>query len=268
MRKYIVALLISVPIFIFTACSELQNIITMPSTSGTSPTSSEIIQGLKTALIVGTDTSVTVTSRLNGFFKDESIKILLPPEAQKIYANRNNALFRLVGIDKKLEDAILAINRAAEDAASEAGPIFKNAITGLSINDGYSILKGKNPAAQTVSTTFDSTAATQFLRSTTYNQLRDAFAPKINVSLDKVLVGNFSPNQIWNTLTSTYNNVANNSMGRIEPVTTTDLGKYVTEKTLDGLFFKVAIQEKEIRRNPGKWAQTAVGNILKRVFGN
>jgi len=249
-------------------CAELMNIVSMPSSSTPGLSSSEIIEGLKTALLVGTDTSVSVTSRLNGYYKDEAIKILLPPEAEKIYANKNNALFRLSGLDKKLEDAVLAINRAAEDAAKEAGPIFKSAITGLSISDGYSILKGKNPAAQVQTSSFDSTAATGYLRSTTYIQLRDAFSPKINVSLDKALIGRYSPNQIWNTLTSSYNTIASKSMGLIEPVPTTNLGQYVTEKALDGLFFKVSIQEKEIRKDPGKWAKTAVGNILQRVFGN
>jgi hypothetical protein len=269
MRKLMFAYIITILIFIITSCAELMNFVTVPASSSSAGLSgSEIIEGLKTALLVGTDTSVSVTSRLNGFYKDEAIKILLPPEAQKIYANKNNALFRIAGLDKKLEDAVLAINRAAEDAASQAGPIFKNAITGLSISDGYSILKGKNPATPSQSELFDSTAATGYLRSTTYIQLRDAFSPKINVSLDKALVGKYSPNQIWNTLTSSYNSIANKSMGLIEPVATTNLGQYVTGKALDGLFYKVAVEEKEIRKDPGKWAKTAVGNILKRVFGS
>jgi len=247
--------------------AQLTNLLKLPESSNTGLSGSEIIEGLKTALLVGTDTSVSVTSRLNGYYKDEAIKILLPPEAQKIYANKNNALFRAAGLDKKLEDAVIAINRAAEDAAKEAAPIFKNAITGMSISDGYSILKGKNPASPAASGNFDSTAATGYLRSTTYTQLRDAFAPKINISLDKTLVGKYSPNQIWNTLTSSYNLIANRSLGMIEPVATTNLGQYVTQKALDGLFYKVAAEEKEIRRDPGKWAKTAVGNILQRVFG-
>jgi hypothetical protein len=259
-----------VAIILFPECiasAQFRNLIKIPKTTNSGLSGSEIIQGLKTALLVGTDTSVSVTSRLNGYYKDETIKILLPPEAQKIYANKNNALFRAAGLDKKLEDAVIAINRAAEDAAKEAGPIFKNAITGMSIGDGYTILKGKNPASPASSGTFDSTAATGYLRSTTYIQLREAFAPKINVSLDKVLVGNYSPNQIWNTLISSYNSVASRSIGLIEPVATTNLGQYVTQKALDGLFFKVAIEEKEIRKNPGKWAKTSVGNILQKVFG-
>ena len=267
MRKltFLLVVIILLPRCMISA--QLRNLIKIPKTTNSGLSGSEIIEGLKTALLVGTDTSVSVTSRLNGYYKDEAIKILLPPEAQKIYVNKNNAIFRAAGLDKKLEDAVIAINRAAEDAAKEAGPIFKNAITGMSIGDGYSILKGKNPASPASSGAFDSTAATGYLRSTTYIQLMDAFAPKINVSLDKVLVGNYSPNQIWNTLISSYNSVATRSIGLIEPVATTNLGQYVTRKALDGLFYKVAIQEKEIRKNPGKWARTAVGNILQKVFG-
>jgi len=252
---------------VFFGCAELMNILTQTVSSGTVLTNSEIIEGLKTALLVGTDTSVSVTSRLNGFYKDEAIKIMLPPEAQKIYANKDHVLFRLAGLDKKLEDAVLALNRAAEDAAREAGPIFKHAITDLSITEGLTILKGKNPAGYSSTSSFDSTAATGYLRSTTYQQLSDAFSPKINTSLDKALIGKYSPNHLWNTLTSTYNTIANKSMGLIEPVSTSNLGQYVTEKALDGLFYKVAQEEIEIRRDPGKWAKTAVGNILEKVFG-
>ncbi len=271
MKNLRILFILALLAFAYQGCAELMNLatqVTQESAGGSTPLSgNEVIEGLKTALLVGTDTSVSLTSRLNGFYKDEAIKILLPPEAQKIYANKDKAIFKATGLDKKLEDAVMAINRAAEDASKEAAPIFKSAITGMSFSDGWAILKGSNPAAATKSSGFDSTAATGYLKSTTYTQLTEAFSPKVNASLDKKLVGNYSPNQIWGTLTSSYNAVANNSMGFIEPVKTTNLGAYVTEKALDGLFYKVALQEKEIRRDPLKWAKSAVGNILKRVFG-
>lgn len=244
----------------------MKNIPSGAETAGL--TNQEIIEGLKTALIVGTDSSVTVTSRKNGFYKDEAIKILLPPEAQIIYENRNNTLLKAIGIDQKIEDAVLALNRAAEDAAKEAGPIFKNAITGLSISDGITILNGKNPLDGTAESAFDSTAATAYLRTSTYNDLKVAFAPKVNSSLDKVLVGNLSPNQIWNTLATNYNTVASKSFGFIDPMKNPDLGSYVTEKALEGLFLKVAAEEINIRKDPWKWATTAAGNVLQRVFGS
>jgi hypothetical protein len=246
----------------FNACDLL-------NTTDTNPLSeNEVIEGLKTALLVGTDTSVSVVSNLNGFYKDEAIKILLPPEADIIYQYKDNILFTATGLDKKLEEAIMAINYAAEDAAKEAAPIFKSAITDMSISDGWSILNGTNPAASKKAESFDSTAATAYLKSTTYTQLSNAFSPKINTSLDKKLVGNFSSNQLWGTLTTSYNSVANKSFGMIPPIQNTNLGVYVTGKALDGLFLKVSDQERQIRRDPLKWAETAVGNILERVFGS
>ena len=268
MRNSLLILLFVLSPYAVPSCDDLlKNTSGIPGTSG-SLGNTEIVEGLKTALRVGTDSSVSVTSRLNGFYKDQAIKILLPPEASIIYENRNNALIKAAGIDKKIEEAVMALNRAAEDAASEAGPIFKDAIMGMSITDGLSILRGTNPATSKTSAAFDSTAATAYLKSTTFNSLRDAFSPKINRSLDKKLVGNFSANQIWNSLTGSYNTVANNSFGIVKPVTTVNLSDYVTENALDGIFYKVATEEIKIRRDPWKWAQTSVGSILQKVFGS
>ncbi|HYW96987.1 MAG TPA: DUF4197 domain-containing protein [Bacteroidales bacterium] len=262
----VILLLISAPA-VFTSCDQLlKTISTLPEQGTTAKP--DIVKGLKTALMVGTDTSVAVTSKLNGYYKDEAIKILLPPEADIIYKNKDNALFRATGLDRKIEEAILSLNRAAEDAAGQAAPIFKEAIRNMSITDGLSIVKGKNPAAQAQSAGFDSTAATAYLKSTTWSQLRPAFAPKVNASLDKKLVGNYSPNQIWHSLTSAYNGIADKSFGMIKPVGHTDLGAYVTEKALDGLFYKVGREEIKIRRDPLAWTKTSVGHILEQVFGS
>lgn len=254
-------ILFLLPLLMLVSCEFLETVDTDELTE------SEIIEGLKTALLVGTDSSVALTSRQDGFYKDELIKILLPPEADIIYENLDNPLLQAAGIDILFEDAIKALNYAAEDASKEAGPIFKDAITSLSITDGLVILNGTNPAASRKESEFDSTAATSYLRSTTYNQLSDAFSPKISTSLDKELMGTYSPNFIWTNLTTSYNAIAENSFGFLEPVENTDLGVYVTEKALDGLFVKVSEQEKEIRRDPLKWAASTVGNILERVFG-
>jgi len=266
-QTLLVALFIAGPSGIPSCESLLKTANEIVDVSSSSPlTESEIAEGLKTALLVGTDSSVSITSRLNGFYKDEAIRILLPPEASIIYENKDNPLFRAVGIDKKIDEAILAINRAAEDAAKEAAPIFKNTIRNITISEGLNILRGKNPAGP-ASEKFDSTAATGYLRATAGDEISRAFSPKINASLDKKLVGQYSPNQIWNSLTSSYNSVADKSLGMISPVETTDLGVYVTEKAVDGLFLKVAEEEIRIRRDPLAWASTAVGNIFKRVFG-
>ena len=208
---------------------------------------------------MGADTSVTVTSQLDGYYKDEVIKIFLPEEALVIqeYAS-------YLGLTTEVENFIKSMNRAAEDAADKASPIFTNAITSLTISDGWDILNGINPAETKKSTEFDSTAATNFLISTTYQSLYDAFQPDIQSSLDKDLISNVSTNELWLAITSAYNEAAF-LLG--EDQVNTDLDAYVTEKALDGLFYKVGEEEKEIRRDPLKWAETTVGDILNKVFG-
>lgn len=236
--------------------------------SGNTPLkNSEVIEGLKTALKIGTDSSVVNCSAPDGFYRDQTIKILLPPEAAVIYENKDKALVRALGIDEKIDEAILALNRAAENASKEAGPIFRNAVQGMSINDGFSILKGKNPLSGEETNAFDSTAATQYLKAKTMEDLTQAFAPVVSQSLDKKLIGDFSPSELWSSLSEGYNGVARNSFGRLKPMETTNLEAYVTQKTLEGLFMKIAEEEKKIRNNPLNWAKTSAGNILKRVFG-
>lgn len=260
MKRLISILLISSTLA-FASCDVLLPILEssmseLPMPSSGTLSNTEIISGLKKALQVGTDTAVAVTSVKNGYFGDKLIKITLPPEANVIVENISK-----VPMGKQLvDDVILRLNRSAEDAAAEAKPIFVNAITSLSISDGMSILKGKNPAGSTTTAAFDSIAATNYLRSTTYNQLRSAFKPKINKSLNKKLVGNISTKESWSKLTNAYNKVAP-FIGK-EKVNT-DLSAYVTEKALDGLFLKVGMEEKKIRQDPYKWSV----DILRKVFG-
>ena len=229
--------------------------------------STDIVEGLKTALEVGTDTAVAITSMTDGYLKDELIKISLPPEADIIVDN----ISYVPGGQQLLDNVITGINRSAEDAAKSAGPIFKNAITSLTIDDGLTILNGQNPASATKSyAQFDSTAATQYLKSTTYDQLVEAFSAPINQSLGKPLVLGISTTQAWNDLTSAYNEVVNSYVGTyvlgLHEVNT-DLGEYCTQKALDGLFLKVGNEEIKIRRDPWQWISTAVGSILTKVFG-
>jgi hypothetical protein len=241
----------------FLACEELNTFLDEETDK---LTEQEVVEGLKTALLVGTDTAVSITSKTNGYYQDEVIKILLPQEVQEA-----ESYIRNLGLGGQLDDFILSMNRAAEDAADEAGPIFSNAITDLSISDGWDILNGINPAEGGSKKSFDSTAATNYLRSTTYSSLYGAFQPKIKNSLDKKLIGDYSTNKIWNDITTTYNSAATLAgWDQIE----TELDVYVTEKGLDGLFIKVGKEEKAIRNDPWAWAETKVGNILERVFGD
>ncbi len=251
-----ITLILSLLVFIsFTSCEELFNLAEESQLSN-----EEIVEGLKTALEVGTDTSVTVTSALNGYYKDEVIKILLPPEAEDI----QNTIDQIPRGRDMLDTFVLSINRAAEDAANEARPILKDAVTGMSITDGISILNGINPAAEDKKSVmeFDSTAATSYLRSTTYDQLYNAYQPKIQNSLDKKLVENISTNGAWTALTTGYNYYVALLDPSKEQINT-ELDDYATTKALDGLLYKVGQEEIKIRRDPFQWAL----DILHKVFG-
>ena len=219
----------------------------IPVTAGNS--SSLNASGLKEALNVGIKNTITKVSKTNGYFSDAAIKILLPEEAQKIVNN----LKLILGGEKMVNDVVLRMNRAAEDAAKEATPIFVKAITGMSFSDATSILMGKNDAATT------------YLKKTTFSQLTAAFRPKIKTSLDKPLVGNISTNQSWKKLTTSYNKVAKSTVGKLYNMKAinTNLDQYVTEKALNGMFIKLAEEEKSIRTNPA----ARVTGLLKSVFG-
>ncbi len=247
----------------------------------------EIIEGLKTALNVGSDSASTGLSVINGYYGNPIVKIPLPPEIESIRneINGNSTLALIsstIGLEGIFEDVVLSVNRSAESAAKEAAPIFKNAITGLTISQGWDILHGKVPAKSTSAESFDSTAATKYLSQQTYDPLTDLYAPKINTALDKDLVGGYSATDTWESLTSTYNNFLSKSevqaallaaqiLGQdinLPAVIETDLGVFSTQKALDGLFHMVGNEEIKIRRDPWAWAKTAVGNILEKVFGS
>ena len=246
--KRIRILVAAVMIAGLSSCAELMQVVT--ATVGEVPlTNTEIIAGLKQALSVGTDSTVARVSKTDGYYRDQLIRILLPPEAEVITKN----ISRIPGGDKLVEDVILRINRAAEDAAREAGPIFLGSITGMSISDGLSILKGEDDAA------------TQYLRRSTSDQLFQLYQPKIRASLDKKLVANVSTTESWNKLTVEWNKVANTTLGQLAGLTPVNirLDEYLTGKALDGLFIKIAEQEKLIRTDP----VARVTELLKRVFG-
>ncbi len=247
--KKIFIILIALMIPVFYSCEEADEII---ETLGL--TDYEINAGLKEALTIGTDTAVNIVSKVDGYYKDELIKILLPPEADIIVDNLNNPLLQGLGLDQLIEDLIFKINRAAEDAATEAAPVFWDAITAMTISDGYNILHG------------DDTAATHYLRFHTFDELHNLFAPVLQNSLDKDLVAGVSAQTAWNTITDQYNTIANSLPGQLaglQPVST-NLGSWVTTKALDGLFVKIADEEKAIREDP----LARVTDLLRRVFGS
>lgn len=255
MRKIIIliSLLALLPIM---SCDEENN----PLDGGI--TDEEIIQGLKAALSIGTDSSVSIVSALNGYYGDEIIKILLPEEAEVVYSALDDPeagpLLEAVGVDALLEDVILGINRTAEEAAKKVAPIFWDAITGLTIADGKEILYGAD------------TAATAYLKFHTNDPIKAIYKPKLDSLLSIDLIGNTSTNELWVELTSTYNNVATSPAGMLAGInaipaesTTEDyLAEHSTQKALDGLFLKVSEEEKRIRENPLE----RVTDILKKVF--
>ncbi len=234
----------------FTSCAELLQVASQYSTTNTpGVTNAENISGLKSSLNIGIEKAVDNLGVENGFFNNAALKLLLPKEAQPIIDN----VKLIPGGQALVDKAVLSLNRSAEDAVKEATPIFKTAITSMSITDAVSILFGKE------------NAATEYLRQNTYSQLKAAFAPKVKASLGKALVANVSTTDTWNTLSSGYNSVANSTVGSIaglKPVNV-NLENYVTEKALDALFVKVAAEEKAIRTNP----VARVSDLLKKVFG-
>lgn len=219
--------------FVLFSCETAQQILN----SLNEPTVTEVAAGLKEALTVGSQNSSTQLSAVDGFFKDAAIKILLPPEAQKV----ENTL-RTIGLGSLADKAILSLNRAAEDASKTAAPIFVNAIKEMTIQDAIGILKGGD------------SSATHYLREKTLTALNNAFRPIIDQSLSKV-----NATKYWTDVFTTYNNLPT-TINKINP----DLSGYVTDKALNGLFHYVAEEEKKIRKDP----VARVTDLLKKVFGS
>jgi hypothetical protein len=179
-----------------------------------------------------------------------AIKIFLPDEAKVIIDN----ISKIPGGDKLVEDVILRINRAAEDAAKEVAPIFVNSVKQMTIKDAFNILKGED------------NAATQYLRNTTYNELYALYKPKIQASTEKKIIGGVSTKDSWVALTGRWNSFANSIAGKIanmQPVNT-ELDDYLTNRALSGMFLKVENEELKIRKE----VSARVSPILQRVFGS
>lgn len=206
------------------------------NTNGSNLSNNEIVAGLKEALNVGTRNASNKLSMPNGYLGNQIIKILMPPEARKI-----ETALRSIGMGNVVDKAITSMNRAAEDAATKSVPIFVNAITSMSIQDGVSILRGGNGAA------------TNFLKAKTTAALTSSFRPVINNSLQKV-----GATKYWADMVNIYNRLPTVNQ-KMNP----DLAGYVTERALNGLFVTISEEENKIRTNPA----ARVSDILKKVFG-
>jgi hypothetical protein len=193
----------------------------------------EIIAALKEALSSGVNKGVSELSMENGFWGNPLYKIIMPPEAQRV-----EKALRGIGLGAKVDEAILSMNKGAEDAMKNAAPIFIDAISGMEIKDAIQILRGPD------------TAATAYLKSATSLSLSNSFRPVIQESLEKSGAAKH-----WTNLMTSYNKI---SLQKVN----TDLAGYVTEKALQAVFRQIAEQEKQIRNDPA--ARTT--SLLKKVF--
>lgn len=221
-----------------TTTTKASSIVSSAATAlgATSLSETDIISGLKEALKLGANNASTQLNALDGFNKNLAIRIPFPPEATKV-----STTLRQYGYGAKVDEFELTLNRAAEQAAKDAAPIFVNAISQITITDAKNILQGPD------------NAATSYLQTKTTEALFTSFSPTIKTAL-----GNTLATSKWTEITKLYNQVP-----FVTPVET-DLVKYTTNKALSGLFFVVAAEEKKIRDDPA--ARTT--DILKKVFGS
>ncbi|MFK7755345.1 MAG: DUF4197 domain-containing protein [Flavobacteriales bacterium] len=234
---------------LFSQCSEkgLQTLNDVLSTTnevlgsdGTAAlTNQDVISGLKEALRVGTDSAVGLASKTNGFYKNPLLFIEFPPEAIKVKNTLTDA-----GFGSLVEDFEMTLNRSAEEASRYAAPIFIDAITEMTIQDGFNILNGPD------------NAATNYLKEKTTSSLRAEFKPVVDEAIKKVNLTKF-----WEPVVSKYNLLTILSGGeQVNP----DLEAYVTTNAMDGLFQHIEQEEKQIRENP----QARVTELLQKVFGS
>lgn len=228
-----ISLLLLIPVFM--GCAELQDIAGQMPNGGLGVSDAEIGNGLRQALNFGIDKQVTKLTQEDGFFKNELVRITLPPELQKV-----DRTLRDLGLNSLADEGLKVLNRAAEDAVKEATPIFVNAVQEITFADARDILLGND------------VAATTYLTQKTTTPLYSKFNPVIKTSLDRV-----GATQVWGNIIEKYNSLPLTS--KVNP----DLADYVTNEALKGVFTMIAIEEKEIRNN---FAARTTG-LLKRVFG-
>jgi hypothetical protein len=221
--------------FSVTGCDTLNQAAGVLAQAG-NPTQSEINMGLKQALEFGTSSSAERLSLKDGYFGNMAVKILFPEEARKV-----ERTLRTLGLNSLADNVILTINRAAEDAAQEAKPIFISAIKQMTIADATNILLGR-----------DNDAATEYFKRVTSQQLHDKFKPIIQSSLSKV-----GATKYWSDVMNRYNQIP--LVTKVNP----DLQEYVTQKAMEGLFIEIAKEELKIRNN----VSARGTNLLQKVFG-
>lgn len=197
-------------------------------------TSSDVASGLKEALQQGVSKGADLASATDGYFKNEAIKILFPPEVEKVETK-----LRQLGMNSLVDKFVLTMNRAAEKAADEAKPIFVSAIKDMTIQDAWGILRGSDHAA------------TEYLKAKTTSQLVTKYQPIVSDALESV-----NATKYYSDIVTTYNKIP--MVEKVDP----DLEGYVTNQAIDGLFTLIANEEEQIREDPV--ARTT--ELMKKVF--
>ncbi len=201
-------------------------------------TEGEAAGGLKEALTAGVTTGTSFLGKTDGFLKNELYKVLLPPEVRDLEQKIQGNMFTQALLGKHINNLVTAMNRGAENAMTEAKPIFVNAITSMTITDALNIVTGGDGAG------------TNYLKRVTSTQLQAKFQPVIKKSLDQV-----NATQPWKDISTLYNQFMAKQI-------TTDLDAYVTEKAMTALFTEINKQENLIRANPVE----RTTDLLKKVF--
>ena len=229
---------IIIAVFFLAACTTQQINQTMgvlnDAMSDDELTSADVANGLKQALEQGISEGADLASATDGYFKNQAIKILFPPEAQKVEQK-----LRQLGMNSLVDKFMLTMNRAAEKAADEAKPIFVSAIRQMTIQDAWGILRGSEHAA------------TEYLKAKTTDQLRSRYQPIISNALETV-----DATKYYDDIVTTYNRIP--MVEKVNP----DLDAYVTDRAIDGLFLLIAKEEEKIRKDPV--ARTT--ELMKKVF--
>ena len=249
-------------LFIFASCEEFENGLTTP----------EIVEGLKEALNIGLDNSVTAASATDGYLKNEIIKILLPEEVKSLQTQIETKSINLgivsvplktilstyVAINPNIssdpfEELLTAMNRGAEKAADKALPIFGDAIVSMSFDDALGILQGAD------------TSATSYFYNRTNTALFTAFQPDVKTALDQTKAVDIYQS-ILGFLNYEYN--VGITTVKVKDFVNVDLPEsidgYATEKAIDGLFHLIGDEETKIRKDPFAWGS----NIIEKVFAS
>lgn len=216
-------------------CAEMQQVANqLPGILNQGTGTLDIAGGLKEALNNGINKQVVKLTAVDGFYKNQMVKILLPEELQKVDKG-----LRSIGLSSLADEGLKVLNRAAEDAVKEATPIFVDAIKGMTFTDAKNILMGNE------------NSATTYLQNSTTTALYGKFNPVIKNSFSKV-----GADKVWANIISKYNSIP--LVKKVNP----DLTDYTTTKALEGVFKMVAVEEKNIRTD----LNARSSDLLKKVF--